>query len=86
MFTPTNSIRELKDERAALWAQLNIETKTHDFCPGLDLDEYREMRRRVDRRIDEIDRTLARLKSAKGTDQVSRKPRNFFRHVWPAGV
>jgi hypothetical protein len=84
MFTTNNSIRELKAERAALLAQLNLETKAHDFCPGLDLDEYREMRRRVNRRIDEIERVLPRLESAKKVDRASRKPWNPFRRVWPA--
>jgi hypothetical protein len=60
-------IRELKAERTALLAQLNIITNERSFCPALDLDEYREMRRRVNARITMIDCDLARLESVKPT-------------------
>jgi hypothetical protein len=82
MFTPNNSIHELKAERTALLAQLNIETKTQAFCPGLDLDEYREMRRRVNRRIDEVDRALAKLELAKKAARASRGSDTLLRRVW----
>jgi hypothetical protein len=81
MFTSTHLVRELKAERAALWTQLDVETRTRAFCPGLDLDEYREMRRRVNKRMTEIDLTLAEYEAAKKNARACQKPKGFLRRV-----
>ncbi len=68
MFTVKNTIRELRAERAILVAQLQ-QLKLHPLLPDLDLDEYRELRQHISRRIAEIDRLLVKLEPAKKTNR-----------------
>ena len=81
MFALTPSIRELQAERTALWAQLDIETRAHACFPGLDLDEFRVMRQRVDKRLTEIDDELAKRYTAKKPTRTGNKPVVIWRKV-----
>jgi hypothetical protein len=81
MFALTQSTRDLQAERAALWAQLDVETRAHACFPGLDLDEYREMRRRASKRIAEINDELAERSAAKKATRAGHKPIGLWHKV-----
>lgn len=72
MSNSNRSVRELQIERASLWAQLDVETHAHTLCPGLDLDEYRELRRSLYQRLDEIEYALTAARSASETSRTRR--------------
>lgn len=81
MFPLAPSIRNLHDERAAIWAQLDVETRAHASFPGLDLDEFREMRRRMDKRLTEIDAELTKRSVPKKSTRTSCKQAGKWRKV-----
>jgi hypothetical protein len=81
MFALTSSIRDLQAERTALWAQLDVETRGRASFPGLDLDEFRVMRQRVDKRLTEIEVELAERVAAKKATRSGHNPAGVWRKV-----